>query len=140
LPMKIDLGGTGDHWSLYDDADVLVMPRRYGGLSLPVQEAMAAGLAVVMTDCDPNPATWPICPVSSRPGTTIRTPGGPVRIHDPDPADIAAIIDRLAGAPGELADLQAAARTWAQTHNWSALEPLYRAELERAAVPSKAAA
>jgi hypothetical protein len=140
LPLRVDVGGTADHWSLYDDADVLVLPRRYGGLSLPVQEAMAAGLAVVMTDCDPNRSTWPICPVRCRAGTTIRTPGGPVRIHDPDPVDVAAVIDRLAGDRAEVADLQAAARTWAQTHSWAALEPLYRAELERAAHPSEVAA
>lgn len=140
LPLTVDLGGTDDHWSLYDDADVLVMPRRYGGLSLPVQEAMAAGLAVVMTDCEPNPATWPICPVRSQPGSIIRTPGGSVRLHDPDHGHLTAVIDRLAGDPVEVADLQAAARAWAQTHSWAALEPLYRAELERAASPSEVAA
>jgi hypothetical protein len=138
--VSVNLGGTADYWALYRDADLLVMPRRYGGLCLPVQEALAAGLGVVMTDCEPNPATWPISPIGSRPGTTIRTPGGPLTLNDPDPADLAATIDRLAANPDEVADLQARAQVWATTNSWERLAPLYLAELERAAAPAVTAA
>ncbi len=41
------LGAVANYWDLYTHGDTLVMPRRYGGLCLPVQEALAAGLAVV---------------------------------------------------------------------------------------------
>jgi len=38
------------------------MPRRYGGACLPMNEALAAGLPVIMTDVDPNnkilPKEW----------------------------------------------------------------------------------
>lgn len=129
-----------DHWRLYDQADILVMPRRYGGLSLPVHEAMAAGLGVAMTDCDPNPATWPICPIRCRPGLTIRTPGGTVVLNAPDPGHLAAVLDRLAASPAEVADLKARARLWAAANTWDVLRPLYRAELERAVASSTAAA
>jgi glycosyltransferase involved in cell wall biosynthesis len=135
-----DVRCPADHWRLYDDADVLVMPRRYGGLCLPVQEAMAAGLGVAMTDCDPNPATWPICPIRGRPGPTIRTPGGPVTLTAPGPGDVAIVIDRLAANPDEVAALKARARQWTAANSWAALEPLYRAELERATNPAEAAA
>lgn len=126
-----DPGGP-DHWQLYRRADVLVMPRRYGGLCLPVQEALACGLAVVMTGCEPNPQTWPVLTIPTIPGTVIHTPAGPIRTEDPLPADIAAAIDQLAADPALVADLQARARAWAATHTWALLRPVYESELERA--------
>lgn len=129
------VGGIADYRHLYDAADLLVMPRRFGGLCLPVQEALAAGLAVVMTDCEPNPVTWPVATFAGTWGTTIGTPGGPVTLYDPDPAAIAATIDRLATNPAEVADLKTRAHEWAASNTWAALAPLYRAELEQALAP-----
>lgn len=126
------LGGVDDHWALYDNADVLLLPRRYGGLSLVANEACAAGLALVMTDCSPNLETWPIIPIRSQPGPTINCPGGEVIMADPDPADLARIIDRLATDPAEVAAAKEVSRVWAQRNSWAALEPIYRGELERA--------
>jgi glycosyltransferase involved in cell wall biosynthesis len=132
VTVEVVLGGMGDHHRLYDGADVLVMPRRYGGLCLPVQEALAAGLGVVMTDCAPN-REWPIAPVRSRPGTMIHTPGGPIRLHDADPVDLARVIDRLAADAREVAELRAGARGWARDHTWDRLRPVYREQLARVA-------
>jgi hypothetical protein len=38
----------------YKDGDVLVIPRKYGGLCLPMQEALAHGIPVIMPDIEPN--------------------------------------------------------------------------------------
>lgn len=47
---------------MYKFGSVLVLPRRYGGLCLPMQEALSAGMPVIMTDIDPNyqrlPKQW----------------------------------------------------------------------------------
>lgn len=47
---------------LYTDFDALILPRRYGGLCLPMNEALMAGLPVVMPDISPNnkvlPSDW----------------------------------------------------------------------------------
>lgn len=47
---------------LYKDFDALILPRRYGGLCLPVNEALMSGLPVIMTDISPNnkllPKEW----------------------------------------------------------------------------------
>lgn len=47
---------------LYKDFDALILPRRYGGLCLPMWEALSSSLPVIMTDGDPNnkylPANW----------------------------------------------------------------------------------
>lgn len=44
---------------LYTDFDALIMPRRYGGLCLPMNEALTAGLPVIMTDISPNNKVLP---------------------------------------------------------------------------------
>lgn len=56
------IGSVDEPCKLYKDYDALILPRRYGGLSLPVQEALMSGLPVIMTDISPNkellPAKW----------------------------------------------------------------------------------
>lgn len=44
-------------YSVLCDGGVLVMPRKFGGLSLPVNESLASGMPVIMTDISPN-NTW----------------------------------------------------------------------------------
>lgn len=45
---------TPDYQDMYKTGDVLVMPRKYGGLCLPMQEALAYGIPVIMPDIEPN--------------------------------------------------------------------------------------
>lgn len=56
------IGSVDEPCKLYKDYDALILPRRYGGLSLPVQEALISGLPVIMTDISPNrellPSKW----------------------------------------------------------------------------------
>lgn len=44
---------------LYTDFDALILPRRYGGLCLPMNEALMCGLPVIMTDVSPNNQVLP---------------------------------------------------------------------------------
>lgn len=39
---------------LYKKGDVLILPRRFGGLCLPCNEALGSGIPVLMPDIDPN--------------------------------------------------------------------------------------
>lgn len=48
-----------DQQTLYSLGDVLVLPRRYGGNCLPMNEALSAGLPVIMPDIEPNNAILP---------------------------------------------------------------------------------
>lgn len=48
-----------DYEAMYDEGDVLVLPRKYGGLCLPMQEALAAGIPVIMPDISPNDQRLP---------------------------------------------------------------------------------
>lgn len=58
----IDRNPPLDEKELYYDFDAMIMPRRYGGACLPMNEALASGLPVIMTDIDPNnkvlPSFW----------------------------------------------------------------------------------
>lgn len=121
-------GGHADYWAAYEGHDALVLPRRYGGLCLPVQEAMAAGLAVVMTDAEPQSSTWPVRLVPSRRGRPMRMPAGQVVPVDADTVRLARAIDALAD-PATLAALKEGSVEWALEHRWSVLRPLYEAEL-----------
>lgn len=57
-----DNGNPENNEALYYDFDAVIMPRRYGGLCLPMNESLAAGLPVIMTDIEPNrdllPSKW----------------------------------------------------------------------------------
>lgn len=51
-----------DQNQMYHMGDVMVLPRKYGGNCLPLNEALAAGCPVIMTDISPNnnllPKEW----------------------------------------------------------------------------------
>ena len=128
-------GGVGDYWRLYEGHDLLVMPRRYGGLCLPVIEAAGAGLGIVMTDVAPNREAFPLAAaIPTRPGGgTLRAPGGLIDVANPDARELAAILDRFAGDPQAVVDARDAARQWAVDHSWDVLAPLWRDELAAAA-------
>lgn len=54
--------GVEDHKQLYNYGDIMVLPRRYGGNCLPLNEALSAGCPVVMPNISPNsdllPKEW----------------------------------------------------------------------------------
>lgn len=124
---------AADYWRLYDDQDVMVLPRRYGGLCLPAQEAMAAGLAVVMTEAEPQVSTWPVRTVPTRGRGRIRTAAGVLQLVAADTAGLAQALDALAAHPADVAMLQRGSLAWAQAHSWEALGPTYMEALARAA-------
>lgn len=132
MTVETVLGGVTDNADLYADADVLVLPRRYGGLSLVTQEAMASGLAVIMPDCPPNPTTWPIVPVRASPQGHLRCAAGTIRTHSVDVRQLARTIDQLAADRDVLVKAQRASIEWAEAHSWDTLGPSWRQELAQA--------
>lgn len=47
------------NWELYKDFDALLLPRRWGGLCLPMHEALFSGLPVLMSDVTPQKEVLP---------------------------------------------------------------------------------
>lgn len=139
-PKNVDLRiaphNLPDYWSVYDGHDLLVIPRRYGGLCLPVQEAMAAGLAVTMTDCPPN-RDWPIIPLPAAPHGTIRTGAGDIEMHAVAASTLATELDVLAANPEIVAAWQVLSRAWAEAHSWDELRETWLAELALACVAAR---
>lgn len=122
-------GAQDDLTTAWQEHDVLVMPRRYGGLCLPVGEAMAHGLAVLMTDVEPNIEAWPVAAVHATDGQTIQAPCGPLRIADIDPRRLARAMDELAD-PVARHEWQDDSEWWATTNRWEVRAPELRARLE----------
>lgn len=133
VTVNVTLGGTANYWDLYRGHDVLAMPRRFGGLCLPAQEAMASGLAVVMPEIPPNTTDWPVLTVPGAPSHSLEMPCGDVQLTNVHPSALARQLDTLA-ADRTLCDLAGArGRLWASSHSWDALRPLYTDELAAAA-------
>lgn len=134
-PEGVDLSvrtrGVDDRWDQFRGQDVLVLPRRYGGLSLPTLEALAAGLVVVMPACPPN-SVWPGPKVDVLGWRKVRMRCGQVAVCDPDPGHLASVMNDLCRRPERLAKWKAESQAWAKANSWAALRPLWLAELERA--------
>lgn len=120
-----------DRWDMYKGYHALVMPRRYGGLCLPVLEAMASGLAVFMSDCSPN-TMWPIIPLQSDLSKTVRMQTGDVETYEVSMNIVANSLKHHAINRGTLAQAQEKSRQWAETHRWSDLKQNYYDELTNA--------
>jgi glycosyltransferase involved in cell wall biosynthesis len=121
-----------DYWRLYDDADALVLPRRYGGLCLPAIEGMGAGLALVMPDVEPQRSEWPIITIPAEFKNRITTSAGNIPICAPDERELAQTMNWHAMHPGALRDRQSESLRWARMHSWAAQQVVIEGELERA--------
>lgn len=121
-----------DYWRLYDDADALVLPRRYGGLCMPALEGMAAGLALVMPDVEPQKSEWPIITIPAEFKNRITTSAGTIPICAPDEQQLAYTMSWYASRPAALDERQGESRRWARMHSWDALQVVIEGELEHA--------
>ena len=54
--VKIEIGNPKDRQDMYVGFDAMVLPRRYAGLCLPMNEALMSALPVFMTNISPNNA------------------------------------------------------------------------------------
>ena len=60
--LTIEIGNSENREDMYNGFDAMVLPRRYAGLCLPMNEALMSGLPVFMTKISPNntilPENW----------------------------------------------------------------------------------
>lgn len=117
VTLRIDPGDVDDYWELYQ-GDVLVMPRRYGGLCLPVNEALGAGMPVIMPDISPNntwlPKEW-LVPASLEGSFVCKQR---VSYYRADHVALAAAIDRFATDPEFYARAKARALELRDEYSW----------------------
>lgn len=120
-----------DYSSVYKRGDVLLMPRRYGGNCLPVNEALSCGMPVIMPDISPNndwlPKEWLVG--AQKVGEF--TPRTTIDIYDLDPKQLAKKIDRFA-AMDDVAMLteNVRANNLAESISWDYMRMQYEKALE----------
>lgn len=83
----------------YVGFDALLMPRKYGGLCLPMQEALSCGMPVIMTDIAPNdqilPKEWLVPSISNTSFQSLQK----IQVYQPDLKALAEKITWLADMP-----------------------------------------
>jgi glycosyltransferase involved in cell wall biosynthesis len=125
IGVDIDESQTHDYWDIYRNQDVLIMPRRWGGMSLPIQEAMAAGMPVILSSSDVYsselPEEWT---VRSRLASSFQARTR-IDIHAVDIYELAEMIDRFAADDRLMYEARQCALRWADEHSWKTLKPLY---------------
>lgn len=93
--VRFHIGNIENAEDMYKGFDALILPRRYGGLSLSCNEALMCGLPVIMTDISPNnqllPKEW-LVPAVKRGEFYTRTM---IDIYGVDPRKLAKKIDQL---------------------------------------------
>jgi glycosyltransferase involved in cell wall biosynthesis len=127
IDLDIRVADEPDYAVLYAEGDVFLHPRRYGGLSLPLLEAMSVGMVPLATDASPQKSWLPpemlLACTSDR---VWRSLVGELALHDVMPAVMAQRINELARDPGEMARLSLVADSIAEQFSWTALEPQWR--------------
>lgn len=130
--VHFDTANVPDYWTMYEGFDALVLPRRYAGLCLPVIEAMGAGLAIVMTDMEPQRSDWPTARVLTHEGDPIRLAGGMIPTGNADPRDLANLMDEWARSSELVRFARGEACAYARIHAWDHQRDNVLRELEAA--------
>ena len=123
LDITVDDEHHVDYWKQYPtDADLLVLPRRYGGLSLVANECASLGIPALMLATDPYAQErW----VSSVPSTGSRNqsmkgaPKDGIPVFSADPRTLANVIDYLARHPDVHQEASYEADRWAESMSWT---------------------
>jgi glycosyltransferase involved in cell wall biosynthesis len=130
--LHVDSGDVANYWDLYTGHDVLIMPRRFGGLCLPVNEALAAGMPVIMPNISPNndwlPSGWL---VHATPAGSFRAKQL-IEFYQTDARALAEKIDLFAQDADFRRTATDTALRLAKKLSWDELKPLYERVLGNA--------
>lgn len=123
-------GDVTNHHDLYRNQHVLIMPRRFGGLCLPVNEALGCGIPVIMPNISPNnqwlPQDWLTSAAKVREfhAKTL------IDVFGTNPQVLASQIDRFAQDTTFFMRAKQEARELAQRLSWETQLPAYQQVLE----------
>lgn len=119
-----------DHQDMYAMGDVLVMPRKFGGLCLPMQEALSAGMPVIMTDIEPNrqwlPKEW-LVPAFKKTEFEARTT---IEVFEADDLCLADKMAQFATTQGFMEWSNLEAKRLGEALSWKNMVSLYDELLE----------
>lgn len=128
--IKSDRRTVRDAAEFYYGGDVFVLPRKFGGLCLPLNEALSAGMPVIMTDLLPQNEFLPrSCLIPTRRSHQVMTKMM-VDIHQPDLTALASKVDEMVQSPELVGELSDKSDYLASRISWEALGPIYRTVFE----------
>ena len=113
------LGFRSDPQTFLLQAGVFVLPSRFEGMPNALLEAMAAGLAVVVTDASPGPLEVVVDGVSG------------LVVPSDEPAALADALDHLAAQPQLRERLGAAAREALRQSDWPVVGPIWESLVDQ---------
>jgi glycosyltransferase involved in cell wall biosynthesis len=91
--LVVDNTDSESRENMYDGFDAMILPRRYAGLCLPMNEALMSGLPVFMTDISPNNKILPPEWLAKSNKIGILRTRAVLDVHNADPKNLATIVD-----------------------------------------------
>lgn len=126
VDVRIEHGDVENYWDIYAGADVAIQPRRYGGQSLPLNEASSLGMPVVVLDRDPERDLLPAdALIAARPVRRLKVQSGEIQWWDASPRTLAAKLDELIEDEALVERLSKEADAYAESISWERLLPSY---------------
>lgn len=110
---------------LYEGQHVLLMPRRFGGLCLPVNEALGYGLPVIMPDISPNNRWLPGSLLIPARKIDERKMGNQIDIYEADPQALASLVDQIRNGRALYWRLRQQVKQLQEAYGWHTLKPEY---------------
>jgi glycosyltransferase involved in cell wall biosynthesis len=123
--LKVETNDEPVRENLYSGFDAMILPRRYAGLCLPMNEALMSGLPVFMTDISPNnfvlPKQW--LAKSEKTGT-LKT-RMMLDVYSADPKHLAKIVDNYMNQRNKLKYKEEAFEIAMNNFSSQKLKPIY---------------
>lgn len=92
--LKLSIGNEKNNSDLYSGYDAMILPRRYAGLCLPMNEALLSGLPVFMTDISPNNMVLPKEWLAKSDFVKDFMARVGIQLYNADPEELAEIVDK----------------------------------------------
>jgi glycosyltransferase involved in cell wall biosynthesis len=124
VAVRIQSGDKRNYWDNYTGFDCLILPRRFGGLCLPVNEALGAGMPVIMTDISPNNCWLPREWLAASGFAGDFTAKQRITCYKADPRALATIITNMTD-PGFYKAATGKANRLRDKLSWKTLKPRY---------------
>lgn len=123
--LKIQTGDEPLRENLYSGFDAMILPRRYAGLCLPMNEALMSGLPVFMTDISPNNSVLPKQWLAKSEKTGTLKTRMMLDVYSADPKHLAKIVDNYMNQRNKLKYKEEAFEIAMNSFAAEKLKPIY---------------
>ena len=123
LRISAELKNVRNYWDMWLEGDVFIFPEKFNGLSLPIQEAVAAGYAVMVSDRKPFNEWLPkemLIPIQSEQTMTMVNQFKSAILS---PEDIAKHIDKWYNK--DITKFSEWGKKWGEDNSWKVLKKQY---------------